>query len=239
MLAETNVTEEAAKLGGTDPADAGVGFGVADLDSVPEVPEGDGRAGLGELCGTGVVEPDNAAGAPPTCLASTSWGMTIAPATTTAAPAAAMAAWRILRRRARFLICSKVPGRGSKGVTRSSSQVSMSSRGSSMGFPQHRAEPGPRVVQVGLDRALRPPEHLRDLPDREPGVIVQQERLAQAVGQRLDEGAHVHVLGRMMDALGGDGGAHGAQRAPLPADLAPMVPDQVRRNHVEIALRIV
>src|SRR5690348_14753066 len=174
---ETNVTEEAAKFGGTR-SDVGEGVGVAEPSSDPAVPEDDGLAGLGELCCAGVVELDSATGAPPTCPGSTSRGTMIAPAATTAAPATARVACPSLRRRARFLTCSKVPGRGSKGVTRSSSQVSMSSRGSSMSFPQHCAEPGACVVQVGLDRALRPPEHLRDVPDREPGVVVQQERLA-------------------------------------------------------------
>src|SRR5215470_20058686 len=177
VLVETNVTEEAAKLGGTE-ASVGEGFGVAVLAWGPEVPEGDGWAGLDEARCTGVGEPDCASGVSPTCLASTIRGTNTAPAATRAAPAAAMAACLSLRRRARFLTCSKVPGRGSKGVTRSSSQVSTSSRGSSMGFPQHSAEPGACVVQVGLDRALRPPKHLRDVPDREPGVVVQQERLA-------------------------------------------------------------
>src|SRR5690349_6361011 len=177
VLVETNVTEEAAKLGGTR-SDTGGGGGVAEPSSGPAVAEGDGWGGLVEFWGAGVVELELARGVSPTCLGSTRRGTAIAPATTTAAPATAMAACPSLRRRARFLTCSKVPGRGSKGVTRSSSQVSMSSRGSSMGFPQHRAEPGACVVQVGLDRALRPPEHLRDVPDREPGVVVQQERLA-------------------------------------------------------------
>jgi hypothetical protein len=131
-LVDTKVTEEAAKLGGTG---AEVGLGVAEVTSGPEVPEADGRTEPAVFCCTGVVEPDTAAGAPPTCLDCTSCGTTIAAATTTAAAPAAMAACPSLRRRARFLIWSKVPGRGSKGVTRSSSQVSMSSRGSSMGFP--------------------------------------------------------------------------------------------------------
>src|SRR5437764_6444191 len=233
VLVDTKVTEEAAKLAGT--GGGAVGVGVADWASGPEVPVEAGWPGPVEGW-AGVAVPDIATGVLPTGPDRISRGTVIAPASTTTAPAAVSAARPAFRRRARLLICSKVPGCGCKGVTRSSSQVSMSSRGSSMGFPQNRAEPGPRVVQVGLDRAFRPPEHLRHVPDREPGVVMQQERLAQPFGQALDERTHVHVLGRVMNTLGRDGGAHRAQGAPLPADLAPVVSDQVRRDHVEVAL---
>src|SRR5215472_2674296 len=123
----------------------------------------------------------------------TKWGTVTAAATITAAPPAAMPAWVSLRLRARFLIPSKVPGFGSNGFTRSLSQMSMSSRGSSMGFPQHRAQPG---------------------------------------RQALNEGSHVHILRRIVHAVGGNSGAYSAQSAPLPANLAPVVPDQIRRDHV-------
>src|SRR5689334_5706636 len=236
VFVDTKVTEEAAKLAGTG---ADVGVGVAELTAGPPVPLTDGRAGPGEDPCAVAVERGWAMGVLPAGPFRISRGTVIAPASTTTAPAAVSAARPVFRRRARLLICSKVPGCGCKGVTRVSSQVSMSSRGSSMGFPQNRAEPGPRVVQVGLDRAFRPAEHLRHVPDREPCVVVQQERLAQPVGQALDEGADVHVLGRVMDALGRDGGAHRAQRAPLPADLAPVVSDHVCSDHVEVALWVV
>src|SRR5260370_2500865 len=126
----------------------------------------------------------------------TKCGTLTAGATITAAPPAAMPACASLRLRARFVTRSNVRGFGSNGFTRSLSQMSMSSRGSSMGFPQHRAEPGPRVMQVGLDRPLRPAQHLRDVPDGEAGVIVQQERPAQPVRQALNEGPHIHILRR-------------------------------------------
>ena len=71
--------------------------------------------------------------------------VTAAAAITTAAPAATPTC-ASLRLRARFLIRSKVPGFGSNGFTRSLSQTSMSSRWSSMGFPNDRAEPGPCVM---------------------------------------------------------------------------------------------
>jgi len=144
VAADTNVTEETAKLGGTGGAAGGVG--AAAVWSRRGVPVACGRPGPVEECCAGVVEPSATVGVPPIGPFKISRGTAIAPATTTAAAAAAIAARPSFRRRARFLTRSKASGRGSKGVTRSSSQASMSSRGSSMGFPQNRAELGPRVV---------------------------------------------------------------------------------------------
>ena len=95
------------------------------------------------------------------------------------------------------------------------------------------------MVQVRLDRPLRPAEHHRDISDWEPGVVVQQEGPAQPLGQSLNEGTHIHILRRMMHAVGRNRGTHRTQGAPLPAYFAPVVPDQIRRDHVKVALRIV
>src|SRR5215470_5617043 len=133
VYVDTKVTEDAAKLGGTGAFCGGVG--VEEVTSGPEVPVCAEPAGLGEERCAGVDELDSAVGWPLKPPDRTSRGTVIAPASTTTAPAAVSAARPAFRRRARLLICSKVPGCGCKGVTRVSSQVSMSSRGSSMGFP--------------------------------------------------------------------------------------------------------
>ena len=62
----------------------------------------------------------------------TSRGTTAMTAMTAAAPAAAAAARVTLRRRARFLISSKVPGGGGSGWIWARIQVSSSSRGSAI-----------------------------------------------------------------------------------------------------------
>jgi hypothetical protein len=130
---DTNVTEEGWKLTGTGGGPAGgaeaVGVGVAERDGVgAEVGDGwdDGVRDGGVTRVTDPVECSREL---------TSCGTVRAATTITAAPPAAMATWPILRRRARFLTRSNVPGCGSNGVTRSLSQESTSSRGSSMGFP--------------------------------------------------------------------------------------------------------
>src|SRR6516164_11402760 len=127
---DTKVTEEAAKLDGTAGRLGAVGVGEA--VSGLEVRVWAEPAGLGEERCTGVDELDSAVGCPPKLPDRITRGTVIAPASTTTTPAAVSAARAAFRRRARLLIRSKVPGCGSKGVTRVSSQVSMSSRGSSM-----------------------------------------------------------------------------------------------------------
>ena len=128
--APTNVTEVGRKSGGTgagrDAAD-GDGRGADADDSARPAPVGVAVAGcpasaadVGEVFSTGRL---------------TTWGTVTAAATITAAEVAVMASLRILRRRARRLIRSKVPGGGGSGLMRSLSQASRSSRWSAIAFP--------------------------------------------------------------------------------------------------------
>src|SRR6185437_666244 len=188
-------------------------------------------------------------------------------AATAAADATVTTALRILRRRARLVISSKVPGGGGSGVTCWFSQRSSASRSLSagIGFPSRATaflarlpdDPldghgtgagGPRdrvlqlcpgMVQVSLDRAFWLLKLGRDLLDAEPRVIVQQERLAKLGGQFLDELPDVHVLRRVRVWLGVATGHRLRQRAAFSLHLAPMVTDQVGGDHVEVALRAV
>ena len=100
-------------------------------------------------------------------------------------------------------------------------------------------ELGPGMVQVRLDRSLRPFDQRRYLLDAEPGVVVEQERVAQPGGQPGDELAHVHVLGRVGRRFGVAARGDVAHRPALPLGLAPVVPDQVGGDHEEVALRVV
>jgi hypothetical protein len=115
VLVDTNVTEEAWKFGGTG-GNVGMGVGVEEAALGPPVAV---WAGFGEVRCTGAEERDTATGVPSARPFTISLGTAIAPATTMTAPTVAIAAWPSFRRRARLVICSKAPGRGSKGVTRS------------------------------------------------------------------------------------------------------------------------
>src|ERR1700722_1303651 len=223
-----NVTELGRKLAGTGGRAV---FGTTDeaaADAVPALP-------LAE--GTGVAERPLAAGAADGGLSTgrlTICGTATAAATITAAAPAPTASRRYLRRRARFLIRSKVPGGGGSGSTRPSSQESRSSRRSGIAFPQRGLQLGPRREQVGLDRALGPVQQRRDLPDREPAVVVEQERVAQPRRQRGQQVPHVHVLDRIGQVVQRARG-HAADGPPLAFGLAPVVADQVGGDHIEIA----
>ena len=169
-----NVTEVGRKLAGTDagsdPAGSD-GRGVAADDSAWP-------------CPVGVAEEECPAAAADVVFGLstgrlTTWGTVTAAATITAAVVAVMASLRILRRRARRLISSKVPGGGGSGLIRSLSQSSTLSRWSAIAFPQRRLQLGARREQVRLDGALRPVQQRRDLPDPEAAVVVQQKRVAQ------------------------------------------------------------
>src|SRR6202034_4170917 len=107
----------------------------------------------------------------------TTCGTVIPAATITAAAPAVIASLRYLRRLARRLISSNVPGRGGSGSIRPVSQESTSSLcrswRSGIAFPQRRLQPGTRGEQVRLDRALGPVQQGRDLPDREAGIVMQ------------------------------------------------------------------
>src|SRR5215471_7614963 len=188
----------------------------------------------------GLPGPAALAGRPVSMAGVASWGITTAATAATAtAPAAARTARLARSLRACLLTRSNVPGGGSSGRTCTSSQVSSSSRGSGTVVPQRRPEPGPGLMQVRLDRALRPAEHGGHLPDTESRVVVEQERLPQPVGQRLDERAHIHVLRRVEHRVAVGGRAHRAQRAALPSRPPPVVAHQVGRDHVQVALRVV
>src|SRR6516164_9720417 len=134
VAADTNVTDEGAKLIGTGGRPAGLDAGVGEA----VVAEGVGE-GVGDGWDDGVAErPVTGVGFAVGCsLETIRFGTVTAAATITAAPPAATATCVSLRLRARFLIRSKVSGCGSNGFTRSLSQTSMSSRGSPMGFSQH------------------------------------------------------------------------------------------------------
>src|SRR5215469_6087420 len=250
----TNVTDTGWKLGGTGPD--GPAAVIGEFDGVGGVyllpvpagcavpPLGVGRWPLaaGPATWVGVTRSDISGGV-----------TTTATATTAAADATLIASLRSLRRRARRVISSKVPSGGGSGRTCCSSQPSSRSRWSSAGiglppslvslavFPLREGllQPGPGMVQVCLDRAVGPLEQHRDLPDPEPGVVVQQERVAQPGRQLLDELAHVYVLRRIGERLGPGVRRDGAHRPSLPLHLAPVVPHQVRRDHVQVALRVV
>src|ERR1700760_4479735 len=125
-------------------------------------------------------------------------GTTTTAAATAAATAADTATCRYRRRRTRRLIRPNVPGGGGSGSIRSCSQRSRSSwPWSSIGLPHAGLEPVPGLEQVGLDRALRAPQQGGHLAHAEPGVVVQQERVAHPRGQILDEVPHVDVLRRV------------------------------------------
>ena len=128
----------------------------------------------------------------------TSRGTVAMTAITAAAPAAAAAARVTLRRRARFLISSNVPGGGGSGRTCAFIHASRSSRGSVICIPQGRAQPGPGVEQVSLDGSLRAAEERGHVADREARVVVQQERAAQPVRQGLQQLSHVDILGGLV-----------------------------------------
>src|SRR5579875_969094 len=182
-----NVTEVGWKLGGT------CWYGGDWRSGAP--PAGGGDAGdvaagllrVGDECGRGeaiVVGETLPALTPPAwpregSRPESACGTVTAPATTTAAPAPATSARLAFRRRAFRLTRSKVPGGGCSGSTSASSQASISSRGSGIALSQRRLQPGPGVVQVGLDRSLRAAQHVGDLADAEPRVVVQQEGAAQ------------------------------------------------------------
>src|SRR5690348_10473632 len=229
----TNVTDSGGGAGATAGAGGAAGANPGVELAVP----------VAGCCGTAAAldcAPAAFAWRPVPRAGITSWGTaTAATAAMARAPAAARTARRVRSRRARVLTRSKVPGGGSSGSTRALSQVSSSPRGSGTVFPHGRPEPGPGLMQVRLDRALRPAEHRRHLPDTEPRVVMEQERLAQPVGQRLDKRAHVHVLRGVKHRVAVAGRAHRAQRAALPPRPSPVVADQVGRDHVQVALRIV
>ncbi len=126
----TKVTEVAAKFGGAaggavlDGAASGVRCGVAD-------------ACCRWWCAPAAVvwptcAPREAGPGPTFSWVMTSRGTVAMTAMTAAAPAAAAAARVTLRRRARFLISSKVPGGGGSGWIWARIQVSSSSRGSAI-----------------------------------------------------------------------------------------------------------
>src|SRR5271165_1051836 len=227
-----NVTEVGRKLAGTGAAiDDDEGRGTVADDSVRPVPVGVAVAGC------------------PACAADvgfgfstrrlTTWGTVTAAATITAAEVAVMASLRILRRRARRLIRSKVPGGGGSGLMRWLSQSSTSSRRSAISLLQRRLQLGARREQVGLDGALRPAQQRRYLADPEAAVVMQQERVTQPRRQRGDEVAHVDVLYRVGDRVRRRARGDAADGAPLPFGLAPVVADQVRGDHIKVALRAV
>ena len=99
----------------------------------------------------------------------TTWGTVTAAATITAAEVAVIASLRILRRRARRLISSKVPGGGGSGLMRSLSQSSsrrggQPSRSPSAVFSLARAAnrsalmvPSGRRSSVATSRIAKPP----------------------------------------------------------------------------------
>src|ERR1700733_3976308 len=143
-----------------------------------------------------------------------------AAATTAAADTTVTASLRIFRRRARRVTTSKVPGGGGRGWTCWSSQLSRGSRWSLSGIGrpplalrQRLLQLRPGMVQVGLDSALRPLEQRRDLLDPEPGVVVQQERVAQPGRQPLEKLPDVDVLRRLGERLSFRVRGHGAHRA--------------------------
>src|SRR5271165_215465 len=75
----------------------------------------------------------------------TSWGTASAAAITTAEPAAATTACRVLRRRALCRIRSSEPGGGLSGCTSPPSQSSISSRGLVTGVSKRGLQAGPGV----------------------------------------------------------------------------------------------
>ncbi len=170
----TKVTDSRGGAGRAGGAACPVGVATgAGLDAT-EVGRGGEAGGLGE--------PTAVAWRPVSRLGIATWGITTAATVATATATAAAAAARLARRlRACLLMRSNVPGGGSSGRTWTLSQVSSSSRGSGIGFPQRRPEPRPGLVQVRLDRPLGQAEHRRHVPDREPRVVVEQEWLAQPV----------------------------------------------------------
>src|SRR5580693_2178359 len=241
----TKVTEVGWKLTGTgspdgtaDSDDDAVGSGVA--DRAAGVPRGD-TVLAGRVAGPDVWPAARGAWRPAGCCVSalTICGDTASPAMITAAPAAETAARRPLRRRAFLLTRSKVPGGGASGSTSWCSQASISSRGLLTVGPQGGLQPGPGVMQVRLDRSLRPAQHHRHLAHPEASVVVQQERAAQPGRQALDQSPDVNVLRRVAGGVRRGGGGEGADGPPFPPGLAPVIPDQVRGDHVQVALRVV
>src|SRR5579872_5205231 len=183
-----NVTEVGWKFPGSGPwltRDAGgaaVGTGLLDWEDSPPEPW---PVIAGTAVGRGEPAAAGGAGRPaPGCSADKIPGTEAATAITTTTLAADSDARLTFRRCARWLIRSNVPGRGLSGSTSACSQSSTGSRptgplASPTGLSQGRLQPGPGVMQVGLDRALGPAQHRRHLLDAEPGVVVQQERAAQ------------------------------------------------------------
>ena len=123
------VTEVGRKSAGT-----GAGTGTAELAAGADPPR--------LLLPVGVAADDCPC---PACAADvgpglstgnlTTWGTVTAAATMTAAEVAVMASLRYLRRRARRLISSNVPGGGGSGSIRPLSQASTSLRRSAITFP--------------------------------------------------------------------------------------------------------
>src|ERR1700677_1168824 len=181
-------------------------------------------------------------------------------AATAAADTMVTASLRTFRRRARRVISSNVPGGGGSGWACWLSPRASGARSSlastvppalpspidrpaaflaALALGQCLLEFGPGMVQVRLDRSLGPFHQRRYLLDAEPGVVVQQERIAKLGGQRGDELAHVHVLGRVGRRFRVAARGDGAHRPALPLGLAPVVPDQVGGDHEEVTLRVV
>src|SRR6516162_7844522 len=169
----TKVTEVGWKFGGTgapEPAgdrdDPGDGTGLLDWELTPPLalPVTEGRE-----VGDGVPAATGAPGRPePGCCSMDAIpGVAAAAAITIAAPAMDTVARRTFRRCARWLIRSNVSGGGVSGSTSAFSQASILSCGSLIRAPQRGLQLGARVIQVGLDRALRPPQHRGHLADAE------------------------------------------------------------------------
>src|SRR6266700_2694729 len=184
------------------------------------------RLAVGDEGGTDLAVTDRPATAVPPGWRR--WGITSGRATkaaiTTAAPAVVAIARVAFRRRARFLIRPKVPGGGASGSISASSQASISSRGLLTGISQCRPQARAGVIEVRLDRPLRPSEHRGYLANSQAGVVVQQEWAAQPLRQRLDQGTYVHILGREVGRVSRGGGRQGPDGPPLAARLAPVIP---------------
>src|SRR5712691_4659260 len=231
--------------GGTVPAAVGdsevrgCGTGVEEREVGVPPPVLLLTVGAGGETGSTGTDRRLAAVLPGCCRWGSTRGRDTKAAITTAAPAADAIARVAFRRRARFLIRPKLPGGGASGSISASSQASISSRGLLTGISQCGSQARARVIKVRLDRSFRPSEHRGYLADSQVGVVVQQEWAAQPLRQRLDQGTYVHILGREVGRVSRGGGRQGPDGPPLAARLAPVIPDQVRGDHVEIALRAV
>src|SRR6516225_2679671 len=167
----TKVTEVGWKLRGTgasEPAGArdapGDGTGLLDWELTPPLAL---LVTAGREVGDGVPAATGRCGwpGPGCCSMDAIPGAAAAAAITIAAPATDIVARPTFRRCARWLIRSNVPGGGVSGSTSAFSQASILSCGSLIRAPQRGLEPGARVMQVGLDRALRPAQHHGHLTD--------------------------------------------------------------------------